>query len=465
MLSAEHQAVVDALGTLPPPAARSARAALLRRDVRGGDRGRDGHQPGHREVDRKPCAGRRAADDGRPSREGMSRERGEQQGNRGPRRRGGSGRAPPRRGTAGAGVARGAVLGGGARTGQARRPQARGSEARGPQAVRPEVHGPEATGPESGGPEFARGATGEAGPPGSGGTDPGRPVRAARARGPVGPAARRAASGTRSRRAARPRPAHPAAGRPAPDDQGRDRRPGTGRGAHPQQQSVRGAAPTGPPGPLGPARAGRHGGARPPRVPRTSGCAWRCSSASSPARSSGPRSPCCRCSIPGCSPPWADLRSEGDGRPVGRADRLADPGEQATEPARGPMDSGRDGGDRAHRRFLGLGGSAAVCGTDRTEERSGAPRRRTTQPVVHRELVHREQAHAERVARRRTSGHVISAPSGATAAQPPGVNGGLNRAGGPPRRRCRRRCRCHCCGSTAAARAAWPAHTCRSPPR
>ncbi len=72
---------------------------------------------------------------------------------------------------------------------------------------------------------------------------------------------------------------------------------------------------------------------------------------------------------------------------MGRADRLADPGEQATEPARGPMDSGRGGGDRAHRRFLGLGGSAAVCDTDPTEERSGAPRRRTTQPVVDRETI------------------------------------------------------------------------------
>ena len=356
--------------------------------------------------------------------------------------------------------------------------------------------------------------------------------------------------------------------------------PGQAEAPTTQQPSAHpAAAPAGPPGPR----------PRPRRSPRrrpaaawswTSGCAWRCSSASSPELSSGPRSPCCRCSIPGCSPPWADrvtasaapccgsgvlvaepvgevvllrpdhqpgrgehahrccrqrppgagrqadadqgdrlpgvhrvathaigpggdqpghrtvrhdrgalpqdgghaggaerdprrtdgdpgagegsasgtgqgqpdhrafgdegggqrdgeerrregkrtaaplgadgrsgcrvaeVMSEGDGRPVGRTDRLADPGEQAAEPARCPVDQRRGGGDRTHRRFLGLDGSAAVCGTDPTEERSGAPRHRTTQPVVDRELVHREQAHTERVARRRTSGHVTSAPSG-----------------------------------------------------
>ena len=72
LLSAEHQAVVDALGTLPPTPARGPRPALLRRAVGGRDRRRDRHQPRHREVDGEQGAGRRAARDGRPDRQGVS---------------------------------------------------------------------------------------------------------------------------------------------------------------------------------------------------------------------------------------------------------------------------------------------------------------------------------------------------------------------------------------------------------
>ena len=52
--------------------ARGARAALLRRAVRGGDRRGHGDHPRHRQVDGEPRARRRAAGDGRPAREGLS---------------------------------------------------------------------------------------------------------------------------------------------------------------------------------------------------------------------------------------------------------------------------------------------------------------------------------------------------------------------------------------------------------
>ena len=57
MLSAEHQAVVDALATLPP---RQREVLVLRYYgglSRGGDRRRDRHLPRHRQVDGKPGDG------------------------------------------------------------------------------------------------------------------------------------------------------------------------------------------------------------------------------------------------------------------------------------------------------------------------------------------------------------------------------------------------------------------------
>ena len=68
MLSAEHQAVVNALGTWPP-AARGAGSALLRRAVGSGDRRSHRHVQGHREVDGEPGGGRgERAMAGRPGR-------------------------------------------------------------------------------------------------------------------------------------------------------------------------------------------------------------------------------------------------------------------------------------------------------------------------------------------------------------------------------------------------------------
>ena len=315
MLSAEHQAVVDALGTLPP----RQREVLVLRYYGGMSEAEiadaTGHQPGHREVDREPRAGRRAAVDGRPSREGLSRERADDSAQRireapTERRRGSavSGEPGPcgerQRGTGGRDGEAGAAE---RRLAEALRAQAslgaRTSAAPGApapvEAARPEGRqarspGQKPPGQKQRGPESAWGATGPT---------PARQGRAG-AQSPVGqsgPHGRAASRGRPARRAASRR--SPATGRPAapatrPAAPGRattssrrrrSRPPSPGRPRRPPRSS----RPPSRAAPAGPPRAPRP---RPRRSPRrrpaargswTSGCAWRCSSASSRALSSG----------------------------------------------------------------------------------------------------------------------------------------------------------------------------------
>ena len=284
MLSAEHQAVVDALGTLPP----RQREVLVLRYYGGMSEAEIADATGISRGTVKSTASRamdavQRSMAGRPGR-GMSRERAERANNSAQRLR----EAPTERQRGGAVSAN---RGGGGRDGEAGAAERRLAEALRAQAslgarssaaspapapVKPAVHKPatpkrvdrKPAAQKQRGPEAAWSATGEAGA---------ARVRRRRPRsaspGRTGAGASRDRSTPRRVRAPGHGAPHGAGRRTRPrDDQLPTTKvatadPGQAEAPTTQQPSAHPAPRHRPRWPFGPARAGRHGGARPPRVP------------------------------------------------------------------------------------------------------------------------------------------------------------------------------------------------------